>query len=60
MVYAGTGGGKTTANITCTAHYKAGPASILIALSKKGGVWFILGFHVDSPALLPQTPSQKA
>ena len=59
-VYAGTGGSKTTANITCTAHYRAGPATILLALARKGGVWFILGFHVTSPELLPQPPIQKA
>lgn len=59
-VYAGTGGNKTTANVTCTAHYRAGPATILLALAKKGGTWFILGFHVTSPELLPQQPIQKA
>jgi hypothetical protein len=59
-VYAGTGGRRTTANITCNAHYRAGPASVQLALTKSGGVWSILGFHVTSPALLPQQPMQKA
>ena len=59
-VYAGTGGTRTSANITCTAHYKAGPATIQLALTKKAGQWSILDFHVNSPMLLPQQPSQKA
>ncbi len=59
-VYAGTGGSRTTANITCTAHYKAGPASVQLALTKSAGKWSILGFHVTSPMLLPQATSQKA
>jgi len=56
----GAGGSRTTADMTCTAHYRAGPATILLALIRKGGVWFIAGFHVTSPELLPQSPTQKA
>jgi hypothetical protein len=57
---ASAGGSRTTADMTCTAHYRAGPATILLALIRKGGVWFIAGFHVTSPELLPQFPTQKA
>ncbi len=59
-VYAGTGGRRTTANVTCHAHYKAGEASVQLSLTRSNGAWSILGFHVTSPALLPQQPSQKA
>ena len=58
-VYAGTGASRTTANVTCTARYKAGPATIQLSLIRKAGAWSILGFHVDSPMLVPQPP-QKA
>ena len=59
IVSTGTGGSRTTANITCTAQYRAGEATIQLSLIRKEGAWSILGFHVGSPMLVPQ-PARKA
>jgi hypothetical protein len=58
-VYANVGGTSTiTANYTCDARYQAGEAAVSVGLVKLNGAWRISGFHVTSPALIPQKPGQ--
>jgi hypothetical protein len=49
----------TLGRYACTARYRAGEATVRLALVKANGVWRINGFNVTSPALLPATPPLK-
>jgi UDP-N-acetylmuramyl tripeptide synthase len=54
IMSATTQAGKTiTAHYTAKATFDKGEAAIKLALIKHGDQWQILGFHVDSPALMP-------
>jgi hypothetical protein len=46
-------GKQVTAQYTAKATFDKGEAAIKLGLIKHGDQWQILGFHVDSPALMP-------
>jgi hypothetical protein len=52
-------GTATTARYVATAHYAHGDALIDLILVRHDADWHILGFHVNSEELPPQTPTQR-
>jgi hypothetical protein len=52
--YAGTQFNGTWGDYVANAKFQAGPAQIKVVLRKSGETWQIMGFHVNSQALLPQ------
>lgn len=53
-VYAGSQFDGPWGNYVANAEFEAGAAQIKVVLRKNGDVWQIMGFHVNSQALLPQ------
>lgn len=53
-VYAGTQFNGTWGDYVANAKFEAGPAQIKVVLRRSGETWQIMGFHVNSQALLPQ------
>jgi hypothetical protein len=58
-VYAGTEFNGTWGDYVTNAKFEAGPAQIKVVLRRSGETWKIMGFHVNSQALLPQGANQS-
>jgi hypothetical protein len=58
-VYAGTEFNGTWGDYLANAKFEAGPAQVKVLLRRTGETWQIMGFHVASPALLPQGANQS-
>jgi hypothetical protein len=52
-------GTATTARYIATARFAHGDARIDLIVVRRDAGWHILGFHVNSDALLPQVPAQR-
>ena len=52
-------GTATTARYLATAHYEHGDARIELIVVRHDAGWHIVGFQVNSDALVPQTPAQR-